>query len=119
VLTITLRTESVPWVAEADRVVFSEEAPGFWRAVTRYGFMERPDIPALVRQIAALDCPVDLESVNYFIGTQKIVRREDGHGLPYWQQASFAALMRNSAHMTEFFRIPAGELLDLGHEVAV
>ncbi|NTJ68482.1 KUP/HAK/KT family potassium transporter [Agrobacterium rhizogenes] len=119
VLTITLRTESVPWVAEADRVVFSEEAPGFWRAVTRYGFMERPDIPGLVRQIESLKCPVDLDNINYFIGTQKIVRREDGRGLPYWQHATFAAMMRNSAHMIDFFRIPAGQLLDLGHEVAV
>ena len=119
VLTITLRTESVPWVAEADRVVFSEEARGFWRASTRYGFMERPDIPALVRQILSLKCPVDLDNVHYFIGTQKIVRREDGPGLPYWQYAAFAALMRNSAHMTDFFRIPAGHLLDLGHEAAV
>lgn len=119
VLTVTLQTAPVPWVSEAERVTFAEEAPGFWRAVTRYGFMERPDIPSLVRQMAALNCPVDLANINYFIGTQKIVRREDGHGLPYWQHAAFAAMMRNSAHMTDFFHIPAGELLDLGHEVAV
>ncbi|MFS8047586.1 KUP/HAK/KT family potassium transporter [Rhizobium sp. BR 314] len=119
VLTITLQTASTPWVSAADRVTFMQEAPGFWRAITRYGFMERPDIPALVQQIASEQCPIDPRNVSYFIGTQKIVRREDGHGLPYWQYAAFAAMMRNGAHMTDFFQIPVGQLLDLGHEVAV
>jgi KUP system potassium uptake protein len=39
VLAITARVESVPWIAEADRVSVSPMAPGFWRVVARYGFI--------------------------------------------------------------------------------
>jgi KUP system potassium uptake protein len=35
---------------ECRSVTVAEIAPNFWRATARYGFMERPNIPALLRQ---------------------------------------------------------------------
>ena len=50
---LTVETESVPWINDARRLTIAEVAPQFWRASARYGFMERPDIPALFGQAHA------------------------------------------------------------------
>src|ERR1700736_4983845 len=60
-LVLTVTTESVRWIKENERLVAKELAPDFWRATVRYGFMERPGIPAVLKQTAALGCPLQLD----------------------------------------------------------
>ncbi len=52
VIFLTVHTEDIPFVAPEDRVRVTPLADGFWRVVSRYGFMEEPDVPALL-EIAA------------------------------------------------------------------
>jgi KUP system potassium uptake protein len=90
VLVITTQIESVPWIADDKRATVTREAPGFWRASVRYGFMERPDIPRLLAQLKEHGCTVDLADVTYFVGHETVTRRQDGRGLPRWQEELFA-----------------------------
>jgi KUP system potassium uptake protein len=90
VLAITTVTESVPWIADEKRVTFTQAAPNFWRAIAHYGLMERPDIPHLLAQLKDYGCTIDLADVTYFVGHETVTRREDGRGLPRWQEALFA-----------------------------
>ena len=55
-LALRVVTESIPWVNGSERQSVIEVAPNFWRATARYGFMERPDIPVLLRQAQAQGC---------------------------------------------------------------
>ncbi len=64
VFILTVLIEAVPWIDDARRLTFQEIAPRFWRAVARYGFMERPDIPALLQTAHAGGCGVDLSDVT-------------------------------------------------------
>jgi len=48
VIAIICLTKSVPFVDQADRIDLEQLAPEFWRMTAHYGFMERPDIPALL-----------------------------------------------------------------------
>lgn len=52
-LVLTVQTQPIPWVAEYDRLTIEKVAPNFWRATASYGFMERPNIPALLHQAYA------------------------------------------------------------------
>src|ERR1700674_4042125 len=70
---LTVDTESVPRVKGPGRIAFKEIAPNFWRASARYGFMERPDIPVLLRQARDLGCKVGLDDVTYYVGHETIV----------------------------------------------
>jgi KUP system potassium uptake protein len=60
VLAITTLIEPVPWIADETRATVTQEAPGFWRAIVRYGFMERPNIPHLLEQFKERGCTLDL-----------------------------------------------------------
>ncbi|HUN44507.1 MAG TPA: KUP/HAK/KT family potassium transporter [Acetobacteraceae bacterium] len=119
VFILSVMTESVPWIAAHDRLVVQEIAPQVWRARARYGFMERPDVPALLRQAHGTGCAFDLSDVTYFVGHETVVSRDDGTGLPRWVEQMFAFLQRNSAHVTDYFRLPADTVVEIGREVAI
>jgi K+ transporter len=44
-----------------------EIAPSIWRPSARYGFMERPDIPALLAEAHANSCAINLVDVTYYL----------------------------------------------------
>lgn len=118
-LVLRVVTESVPRTKESERLSIIELAPNFWRATARYRFMERPDIPSLVRQAHMRGCPLDLDDITYYVGHETIVRREDGTGLAEWEATLFAAMERNAAHVSDFFRLPSGQVVEIGRQVAI
>jgi KUP system potassium uptake protein len=119
VLAVTTITEPVPWIADEMRVTFTQAAPNFWRAIVHYGFMERPDIPRLLTQLKEYGCAIDLADVTYFVGHETVTPREDGRGLPHWQEALFAAMERNAAHVTDFFNLPGEQVVEIGRHIAI
>jgi KUP system potassium uptake protein len=119
IIAVTLETASVPWIAAQKRVQVSEVAPNFWVASAAYGFMERPDLPKLVAQLALHGCSIDPGKLTYFVGSERVVPREDGRGLPRWMEALFAALVRNSVHIPDYLNVPREQLIDLGRQIAI
>jgi KUP system potassium uptake protein len=116
---LTVDTESVPWVRHAERLTLAEIAPHFWRASARYGFMERPNIPALLRQVHAAGCDIDLSDVVYYVGHETVLPRADGKGVSKWIEASFAVMQRNSSHVSDHFRLPSDALVEIGRQISI
>ena len=116
---LTVETESVPRIRDAGRITFKEIAPKFWRACARYGFMERPDVPALLQEANAHGCNVSLDDVTYYVGHETIVHREDHKGLPRWLEKLFAFMQRNSVHVSDFFRLPPDSVVEIGRQVSI
>ena len=119
VFILTAVTQPVPWMHRAERLTVEDVAPGMWRATARFGFMERPDVPALLRQANALGCQLKLDDVTYYVGHETIVRREEGKRLPRVVETMFAYLQRNSLHVSDYFRLPADSVVELGREIAI
>jgi KUP system potassium uptake protein len=119
VFVLTVLIEAVPWIDDARRLTFQEIAPRFWRAVARYGFMERPDIPALLQTAHAGGCGVDLSDVTYYVGIETVVPSDSANALPRWLEALFAAMQRNSAHVSDYFKLPRDAVVEIGREVAI
>jgi KUP system potassium uptake protein len=109
----------IPWVASKERMTVKEIAPSFWRAEARYGFMERPQIPELLRASKALGCTVDLDDVTYYVGHETIVSREDNKGLPRWQEIPFALMQRNAIHVGDFFSLPSDQVVEIGRQISI
>ena len=116
---LTVLTETVPWIDNAARLSVEEIAPHFWRAAARYGFMERPDIPSLLQTAYAGGCGVDLSDVTYYIGHETIVPSDDEKRVPRWLEALFAAMQRNSAHVSDYFKLPRDAVVEIGREIAI
>jgi len=116
---LTVNTEPTPWVTPSERLSFEEIAPHFWRASARYGFMERPDIPTLLGEAHELGCAVDLADVTYYVGHETVTPRDDARALPRWVEAMFALMQRNSAHLTDYFRLPPDAVVEIGRQISI
>jgi KUP system potassium uptake protein len=119
IVIVNVITELIPYVADEKRVEVREIAPQVWRARAHYGFMEQPDLPALLQRAQARGYPVDPASVTYFIGRETVVPREDGRGLPRLVQSVFAFLLRNSSEAIEYFRLPRDMVFEIGRQFAI
>jgi KUP system potassium uptake protein len=118
-LVLSVVTECVPWIAATERLQVTNLDHDFWRATARYGFMERPDIPALLEQTRAFGCNLDLTDVTYYLGHETIVRRDDGKGLALWEEAFYAAMVRNAAHVSDILRLPADAVVEIGRQISI
>jgi KUP system potassium uptake protein len=119
VVAIAVATAATPWVAEDKRRSVVEIAPGFWRVIAHYGFMERPDVPRLLEGFIPNGGEIDPSDTTYFVGLETIVAREDGRGLPSWLVAIFAAAHRNGVHVTDAFNFPRDRVIEIGRQVAI
>jgi KUP system potassium uptake protein len=116
---LRVEVQSVPWVAPPNRLTIDKVAENFWRANARYGFMERPHIPELLATSKSLGCTVDLDDLTYYVGRETIVPREDGLGLPAWQEQIFVVMEHNAVHVSDFFSLPGDQVVEIGRQVAI
>jgi KUP system potassium uptake protein len=109
----------VPWLRAKERLEITEIAPQFWRGEARYGFMETADVPALLRSSRSLGCTVDVNDITYYVGHETVVHREDGGGLPHWQEAVFGFMERNAVHVSDFLSLPGESVVEIGRQIAI
>jgi KUP system potassium uptake protein len=109
----------VPRVLLSDRIATNQAAPNFWRAEAHYGFMERPNIPELLLASRSHGCTLNFTDVTYYVGHETVVGREDGRGLPAWQEALFTMMERNAAHVSDFLRLPSDQVVEIGRQISI
>ena len=119
VLALTMSTLSVPWTEPEERVTVTHEAASFWRAEARIGFMEHPDVPAILAECKKQGVGIDLDDVTFYIGAETIVPAEDGRGLPRWQEALFAAMSRNAGRISDYLALPYDHVVEIGREIEI
>jgi KUP system potassium uptake protein len=119
VLVVHATVESVPWIRDAERVRVTQVQPHYWRATARFGFMEKPDLPAALKEGCASVPGLDLSNPVYYIGHGTVVAREDAQGLPAWQEVMYAAMERNAVHFSDFFRLPSGSVVMIGRQIDI
>jgi KUP system potassium uptake protein len=113
---LTLVTEDVPYVDEAERVTLKPLGHGFFRLVAHHGFMEVPDVPRLLRQVRSAALPIDLERTSYFLGRERLIP-SGRSGMARWREWLFSVMSQNAQSATTFFRIPPGQVVELGAQV--
>jgi KUP system potassium uptake protein len=119
IVALTVEIESVPYVGFDKRVTVEELAPDFWRVVTHYGFMQRVDCQQLLKHVQSKIPQLNIDDLTYFVGLETIVARQDGKGLPRWQEMLFAFMERNAAHVTDYFHLPSNQVVEIGRQIAL
>jgi KUP system potassium uptake protein len=113
---LTILTEDVPYTAERERLTVKALDQGFCRVVARYGFMESPDVPALLEKVRSEKFPIDLPQVSYFLGREQLIP-SGGSGMGRWREGLFAYLSRNAQSANTYFRVPPNRVVELGAQV--
>ncbi len=117
VLFVTVQNLDVPAVPADQRAEVSELAPGIYRVILRFGFMESPNIPLALEELQGR-IPFDQMQASYFLGREVLVPAMVPK-LPWWRLWLFLLMARNAVPATEFFRIPSDRVVELGVRVAI
>ena len=117
VVLFTVHNQRRPKVPLREAVAVKELGSGFWQVVAHVGFMDDPNVPALLlhaQRTAGL--AVDLKDASYFLGRETLIlgRRAP---LATWRKALFAFLSRNARPATQFFNLPPNRVIELGTQV--
>lgn len=115
---ITVLTEDIPRVPETERYRVETVGPDFHQVVVRYGFMEDPDIPAILAKMGenGFRFATPLIRATYILSDNTLVTTHRGR-LSSWRLSLFSFLYRNSLRPTEFFRLPDNQVIEIGRQI--
>jgi KUP system potassium uptake protein len=134
VMLMSVHTEEIPQVAEKDRVKCSELGEGFYQVIARYGFMETPDVPEVLRALGQAEddgkpVPVKLANTSFYLGRETLIatptpkRKPGGDGAPegrrmgHWRKKLFILMTRNAQSATAYFGLPPNRVVELGAQI--
>jgi len=114
IVLLTLSTERIPFVPESERVEVSELGDGLWRVVGRYGFMDTPNVQAVIARAAEVhSAPIDPATATYYLGRETFLATEKGR-MGVWTEGLFAFLSRNARSATAYFHVPPEQVVEIG-----
>ena len=133
VIMLSVLTRDVPFVDEDERLECHELGQGFWQVIVRTGFMETPDIPAVLRRLDDADIKespgtVGVMQTSFFLGRETLLPmvRKKGKRLPpearfmsTWRKKLFIVMTRNARSATHFFGLPPNRVVELGAQIQI
>jgi KUP system potassium uptake protein len=116
VVLLSIETEEVPHIKDAERATAEDLGHGFFRVVVRYGFMEEPDVPQVLATIRLPGLDLSAMNTTFFLGRETLIpsARE---GLATWREHLFAIMSRNARTATSFFKLPPNRVVELGAQI--
>jgi KUP system potassium uptake protein len=115
-LVLTITTEDVPHVPSSERVTVESLPLGMRRIIARYGFMEDPSIPDILKRCREAGLPFNVMSTSFFLGRETLIASKQP-GMALWRETLFVWMSRNARSATAFFRIPPNRVVELGAQV--
>jgi KUP system potassium uptake protein len=114
----TVQIAETPRVPESERIQITPFSDDFKRLVIHYGFMETPNVPKALGLCRKQGIKFDIMATSFFLGRRSVVPAAQT-AMPLWQDKLFIFLLKNGTNPTEFFKIPAGRVVELGAQVSV
>jgi KUP system potassium uptake protein len=116
VLLLTMETADAPFVKPDERLSWKDHGQGFMRLVARYGYMESPDVPALLDQtsFACGERLYDPMRTSFYLGHESLTFVPTWHLIRGVLLRLFIWQRRNELDATAHFRIPANRVVEMG-----
>ncbi|HEX6432795.1 MAG TPA: KUP/HAK/KT family potassium transporter, partial [Gemmatimonadales bacterium] len=106
----------VPQVADEDRVQLTDWGEGICQVTGRFGFMESPDIPALLNSLSAHGISAKPLETSFYLGRETLLPSGQS-GMARWRKKLFIYMARNAQSATAFFNLPPNRVLELGAQI--
>ncbi len=121
VVIASILAEEIPAVSEAERVSVHDLGTGFYQVVARYGFMETPDVPAMLESLPRRRIPgprlkiVPMET-TYYLGRETLLPTGPSR-MATWRKRLFIIMARNSQTASAFFGLPPNRVVEMGAQI--
>jgi KUP system potassium uptake protein len=114
VLLLTVLTETEPEVPRDRWIETRSLGNGIHQVVATYGFMQAPDVPAILKEAAArLDLAIDPDETTYYLGRESVQGGRQG-AMGRFAESLFGYLQRNAVTADRHFKIPPRQAIEVG-----
>ena len=117
-LIVAIDTAEEPRVAPEDRADITKVAPGVFQVQITFGFMDEPDVPAVLSTLSHFGLEYDADDVTYFLGHESIVAGK-APGMNPLQEHLFVWLNRGADSASRFFNLPIDRVFEVGSRVEI
>jgi len=83
-----------------------------------FGFAETPNVPLALQRANLAGIELDPGKISFFVGRANIESTKRP-GMARWRERLYVGLVRVATRPTEFFRIPADRVIELGAEIDI
>jgi KUP system potassium uptake protein len=84
-----------------------------------HGFKETPDINTVLALIEKQQgLTLNIEETSFFLARDTVVPSKLP-GMAIWREGLFAWMMQNAAKPSDFFKIPANRVVELGTKIEI
>ena len=118
IVLLTVETSDEPRSEKGQRVTVRELAPGLYRVVACYGFMESRSVPSLLAEAEDLDLPYRPAETIYVLG-QKNILVTGRSELARWRKRLYALMARNARPAAHHYGLPPGRVIEIGEQLEI
>ncbi|OYY10758.1 MAG: potassium transporter Kup [Polynucleobacter sp. 35-46-11] len=116
---IKLSTWDVPYVNDDQRITMKDLGGGVYLVRAVHGFKESPDINKVLELLQKQEnIEFNVMDTSFFVSRDTIVPSANP-GMALWREKLFGWMMQNAAKPSDFFKIPANRLVELGAKVEI
>jgi KUP system potassium uptake protein len=116
VVLLSISTENVPFVVGNSSLSVRELGHGFYRVLSRVGFMQQPNVPRILSRCERHGLVVNVSDTTYYLGRQTLLTSGKAR-MARWRKILFSFLAKNSRAPTEFFNLPPNRVVELGLQI--
>jgi KUP system potassium uptake protein len=117
VILMSIVTREIPRVARADRAKIEAYGEHLNRITCHFGFMETPTIQEVLASLAIKGVDIPLHDITFFLGRETLIAARRPGGMAMWREHLFSFMSRNAYRATQFFHIPADQVIEIGSQI--
>jgi KUP system potassium uptake protein len=116
VVLLSILSEGVPAVPKEEQIEVTNLEHGFFRVVWKTGFMETPNVPAILVRAREHGLVCEPSTTSYFLGRETLLTTGKS-SMMRWRKGLFSFVSRNAIPATSYFGLPPGRVVELGMQV--
>ncbi|HXE57894.1 MAG TPA: potassium transporter Kup [Gemmatimonadales bacterium] len=116
VILMSIQAVDVPYVPEEERVELAELGYGFYRLVARYGFMETPKIPELLKSLEARGFATKPMQTSFYLGRETLLPTGSSR-MARWRKKLFILMARNAQSASTYFNLTPNRVVEMGAQI--
>ncbi len=118
IVVLTVITSNWPYLSMAESVSMERLSERLVRVSVVTGFMQQPNVPAVLDYCREHGLPGDSASTSYMLSRRE-VKVERPSAMPMPASALFVVLANNAADATDYFGIPKDRVVEIGTQVGL
>jgi KUP system potassium uptake protein len=113
---LSIISRDIPTVPADERIKLVDLGHGFYRIEAFYGFMQKPNVPQIMKIVAQYGLVTDPMTTTFYLGRETLLTGGSSKMMK-WRKAVFAFMSRNAGNPTSYFGIPANRVVELGTQI--